>query len=392
MKKTLLLLSLVSSLSSLAATSGWIETKQEIGNKLYNDFKAESTNFETKIKGEISVNDANLKAGGEFKLSGTASNTNNGNNADTTYKLNKGDSKIWAEYQLPNIQEVGSKIRVETNLDLNMKVQAEVFTTVEKVDYYAKAWYEGKQLFVTANKAQGELGFTNKGIEGFEYVGAKVFGGLTNIDKNKNDDYEVIAEAYGQYTGVKDFKLKFSGKGIYKHTKNDKNQIVNGYELQVKATPEYSKNNVSFIAEDSELFYNITGKYVKLVLKPEVKYTGIANTTLGTKVESLYEFETDKTKDWHVKPILFAQYKYMATDKLAIIPKGSIDLLIDKNVNNKTVPTTVTPSLKLEYKPVSGVSFATGAELPVTYNFKKGMNKTDIVINAKGQLEIKYEW
>ena len=382
MKKTLLLLSLVSSLSSLAATSGWIETKQEVGNKLYNGFDATKTNFETVIKGEIKVNDVNLKAGGEFKL--------NGNTTD--YKLNKGDSKIWAEYQLPDIQEVGSKIRVETKLNLEMKVQAEVFTTVEKVDYYAKAWYEGTKLFATPKKAQGEVGFTHKGIEGFEYIGAKVFGGLTNIHEKKTDDYEVIAEAYGQYTGVKDFKLKFVGKGIYKHTKDSTNKINHGYELQVKATPEYSKNNISFIAEDGEIFYNITGKYFKLVLKPEVKYTGIANTTLGTKVESLYEFETDKTKNWNVKPILFAEYRYMATDKLAIIPKGSIDLLIDKNVKDIVFPTTVTPSVKLEYKPVSGVTFVAGAELPVTYKFKKNMSKNDIEVNAKGQLQVKYEW
>ncbi len=381
MKKTLLLLSLVSSLSSLAATSGWIETKQEVGNKLYTGFDATKTNFETVIKGEIKVNDVNLKAGGEFKLKGNT----------TDYKLNKGDSKIWAEYQLPDIQEVGSKIRVETNLDLNMKVQAEVFTTVEKVDYYAKAWYEGEKLFKTPKKAQGEVGFTHKGIEGFEYIGAKVFGGLTDIAGNKTDNYEVIAEAYGQYTGVKDFKLKFVGKGIYKHTK-EAAKIKHGYELQVKATPEYSKNNVSFIAEDSEIFYNITDKFVKLVLKPEVKYTGIANTTLGTKVESLYEFDKDKTKDWHVKPILFAEYRYMATDKLAIIPKGSIDLLINKDVKDKVFPTTVTPSVKLEYKPVSGVTFVAGAELPVTYKFKKDMAKTDIEVNAKGQLQVKYEW
>lgn len=382
MKKTLLLLSLVSSLSSLAATSGWIETKQEVGNKLYTGFDAKNTNFETVIKGEIKVNDVNLKAGGEFKLKGDTTN----------YNINKGDSKIWAEYQLPDIQEVGSKIRVETKLDLEMKVQAEVFTTVEKVDYYAKAWYEGTKLFVTPKKAQGEVGFTHKGIEGFEYIGAKVFGGLTNISVNKTDDYEVIAEAYGQYTGVKDFKLKFVGKGIYKHTK-DAVKIKHGYELQVKATPEYSKNNVSFIAEDSEIFYNITDKFVKLVLKPEVKYTGIANTTLGTKVESLYEFDKDKTKDWHVKPILFAEYRYMATDKLAIIPKGSIDLFIAKDkVKDKVFPTTVTPSIKLEYKPVSGVTFVAGAELPVTYNFKKDMAKTDIDVNAKGQLQVKYEW
>lgn len=381
MKKTLLLLSLVSSLSSLAATSGWIETKQEVGNKLYTGFDAKNTNFETVIKGEIKVNDVNLKAGGEFKLKGDTTN----------YNINKGDSKIWAEYQLPDIQEVGSKIRVETNLDLNMKVQAEVFTTVEKVDYYAKAWYEGEKLFKTPKKAQGEVGFTHKGIEGFEYIGAKVFGGLTNISVNKTDDYEVIAEAYGQYTGVKDFKLKFVGKGIYKHTKEASGMIKHGYELQVKATPEYSKNNVSFIAEDSEIFYNITGKYFKLVLKPEVKYTGIANTTLGTKVESLYEFETNATKNWNVKPILFAEYRYMATDKLAIIPKGSIDLLINKDVKT-VVPTTVTPSVKLEYKPVSGVTFVAGAELPVTYNFKKDMAKTDIDVNAKGQLQVKYEW
>lgn len=382
MKKTLLLLSLVSSLSSLAATSGWIETKQEVGNKLYNGFDATKTNFETVIKGEIKVNDVNLKAGGEFKL--------NGNTTD--YKLNKGDSKIWAEYQLPDIQEVGSKIRVETKLDLEMKVQAEVFTTVEKVDYYAKAWYEGTKLFTTPKKAQGEVGFTHKGIEGFEYIGAKVFGGLTNISVNKTDDYEVIAEAYGQYTGVKDFKLKFVGKGIYKHTK-DNGMIKHGYEFQVKATPEYSKNNVSFIAEDSEIFYNITGKYFKLVLKPEVKYTGIANTTLGTKVESLYEFETNATKNWNVKPILFAEYRYMATDKLAIIPKGSIDLLVEKDkVKDVIFPTTVTPSVKLEYKPVSGVTFVAGAELPVTYKFKKNMSKNDIEVNAKGQLQVKYEW
>lgn len=381
MKKTLLLLSLVSSLSSLAATSGWIETKQEVGNKLYTGFDAKNTNFETVIKGEIKVNDVNLKAGGEFKLKGDTTN----------YNINKGDSKIWAEYQLPDIQEVGSKIRVETKLDLEMKVQAEVFTTVEKVDYYAKAWYEGTKLFVTPKKAQGEVGFTHKGIEGFEYIGAKVFGGLTNISVNKTDDYEVIAEAYGQYTGVKDFKLKFVGKGIYKHTK-DAVKIKHGYELQVKATPEYSKNNVSFIAEDSEIFYNITDKFVKLVLKPEVKYTGIANTTLGTKVESLYEFDKDKTKDWHVKPILFAEYRYMATDKLAIIPKGSIDLLINKDVKDKVFPTTVTPSVKLEYKPVSGVTFVAGAELPVTYKFKKDMSKNDIEVNAKGQLQVKYEW
>ena len=387
MKKTLIFF-LISSLSSLAATSGYIETKQEISNKLHNGFNNEKTNLDTKIKGEIRVIDANLKAGVEIKAKGAV---NNG----TNYQLQENDSKIWAEYQLPDIQEVGSKIRVESNLKLEMKVQAEVFTTSEEVEYFAKAWYEGTKLFFTPKKAQGEIGFTHKGIEGLDFLGAKVSGGLTSLDKmnGEKENYEIIFEAYGKYIGVKDFKLKFSGKAVYKQEKNGMGNS-DKYEAQIKVTPEYSKNNISFIAEDTEVLYKISEKKVKLVFKPEVKYTGIKDTTLGVKIDSYYEYKhNDNKHNYTVKPILFYEYKYMATDNFSIIPKGEVNLEINNKVTSGEVPTTLTPSLKLEYKPISELKFELGAGFPFTFKFKNSIStNSDIEVRANGQFQVKYEW
>lgn len=345
MKKTLLLLSLVSGLA-MAATTGSFEVISNAGNKVYKGYDITKTDFDIEAKGEVKVTGTGFSFGGNIKY----------NIKDA--KLADGDdvAKVWAKYEFPRFHGVGTSLKAVVDYELKTEIEGNINGSVAMTDLYATVKYKGKKL-VENPAVDAELGATYKGIKDVE-LGAKAFGGYAEGNK-----WSAGSELNAKYTGVKDVELAAMVKGKYE-SNGDKKIIIES--------------------------------------KPSVSYTGLKNTTISASVENKVELKHDtmahvKFEDYTAKPEISASYKYAVTEDLTLMPK----IKVGTELNYKKLMTAgseeakvyATPELGLTYKPISGLTLSAKAELPIEIKAKKGFDVAkDLEIKAKGKVAVKYEW
>lgn len=349
MKKTLLLLSLVSGLA-MAATTGSFEVISNAGNKVYSGYNLANTDFDIEAKGEVKVTGTGFSAGGNIKY-----------NIKKGKLVEEGDSrtKVWAKYEFPRFYGVGTSLKAVVDTKLNTEIEGNINGSVAMTDLYATVTYKGKKL-VEDPAVESELGTTYKGIKDVE-LGAKAFG-----EYAKGNKWAAGSELNAKYTGVKDVELAAMVKGKYDATPADKKIIIES--------------------------------------KPSVSYTGLKNTTISASVENKVELkhstvdpQTVSFTDYTAKPEISASYKYAVTEDLSLMPKITVGTELKysdlKTAGNEKAKVYATPELGLTYKPISGLTLSAKAELPIEITAKKGfVVATDLVINAKGKVAVKYEW
>lgn len=344
MKKTLLLLSLVSGLA-MAATTGSFEVISNAGNKVYKDYVLTNTDFDIEAKGEIKVTGTGFSAGGNIKY----------NIKDA--KLADGDdvAKVWAKYEFPRFHGVGTSLKAVVDYELKTEIEGNINGSVAMTDLYATVKYKGKKL-VEDPAVESELGVTYKGIKDVE-LGAKAFGEYAIGNK-----WSAGSELNAKYTGVKDVELAAMVKGKYESNANKK---------------------------------------IIIESKPSVSYTGLKNTTISAsvenKVELKHEGDTVSFTDYTAKPEISASYKYAVTEDLSLMPKITVGTELKytelKKGDAANAKVYATPELGLTYKPISGLTLSAKAELPIEIKAKKGfVVATDLEIKAKGKVAVKYEW
>ena len=346
MKKTLLLLSLVSGLA-MAATTGSFEVISNAGNKVYKDYVLANTDFDIEAKGEVKVTGTGFSFGGNIKYDITKS------------KLAGGDdvAKVWAKYEFPRFHGVGTSLKAVVDYELKTEIEGNMNGSVAMTDLYATVKYKGKKL-VEEPAVESELGATYKGIKDVE-LGAKAFG-----EYAKGNKWAAGSELNAKYTGVKDVELAAMVKGKYDATAADKKIIIES--------------------------------------KPSVSYTGLKNTTISASVENKVELKheaagTVKFTDYTAKPEISASYKYAVTEDLSLMPKIKVGTELKysnlKDAGNEKAKVYAIPELELTYKPISGLTLSAKAELPIELEAKKAFNvENDLVIKAKGKVAVKYEW
>lgn len=348
MKKTLLLLSLVSGLA-MAATTGSFEVISNAGNKVYKGYDITKTDFDIEAKGEVKVTGTGFSFGGNIKYDITKA------------KLADGDdvAKVWAKYEFPRFHGVGTSLKAVVDYELKTEIEGNINGSVAMTDLYATVTYKGKKL-VEEPAVDAELGATYKGIKDVE-LGAKAFGGYA-----KGNKWSAGSELNAKYTGVKDVELAAMVKGKYDATAADKKIIIES--------------------------------------KPSVSYTGLKNTTISASVENKVELkhstvdpQTVSFTDYTAKPEISASYKYAVTEDLSLMPKIKVGTEL-KYTNLKDAATAnakvyATPELGLTYKPISGLTLSAKAELPIEIKAKKDFAVAkDLEIKAKGKVAVKYEW
>lgn len=346
MKKTLLLLSLVSGLA-MAATTGSFEVISNAGNKVYKDYVLANTNFDIEAKGEVKVTGTGFSFGGNIKYDIKSGALAGGDDV----------AKVWAKYEFPRFHGVGTSLKAIVDYNLRTEVEGNINGSVAMTDLYATVTYKGKKL-VEEPAVDAELGATYKGIKDVE-LGAKAFGGYA-----KGNKWSAGSELNAKYTGVKDVELAAMVKGKYE-SNADKKIIIES--------------------------------------KPSVSYTGLKNTTISASVENKVELKHDtmsqtvKFEDYTAKPEISASYKYAVTEDLTLMPK----IKVGTELNYKKLMTAgseeakvyATPELGLTYKPISGLTLSAKAELPIELKAKKAFNvENDLEIKAKGKVAVKYEW
>ena len=345
MKKTLLLLSLVSGLA-MAATTGSFEVISNAGNKVYKDYVLANTDFDIEAKGEVKVTGTGFSFGGNIKYDITKA------------KLADGDdvAKVWAKYEFPRFHGVGTSLKAVVDYELKTEIEGNINGSVAMTDLYATVKYKGKKL-VEEPAVESELGATYKGIKDVE-LGAKAFG-----EYAKGNKWAAGSELNAKYTGVKDVELAAMVKGKYE-SNADKKIIIES--------------------------------------KPSVSYTGLKNTTISASVENKVELKheaagTVSFTDYTAKPEISASYKYAVTEDLSLMPKIKVGTELKysdlKTAGSEKAKVYATPELGLTYKPISGLTLSAKAELPIEITAKKDFNvKDDLVIKAKGKVAVKYEW
>lgn len=345
MKKTLLLLSLVSGLA-MAATTGSFEVISNAGNKVYSGYNLADTAFDIEAKGEVKVTGTGFSFGGNIKYDIKAGALAGGDDV----------AKVWAKYEFPRFYGVGTSLKAVVDYNLKTEVEGNINGSVAMTDLYATVKYKGKKL-VEEPAVDAELGATYKGIKDVE-LGAKAFG-----EYAKGNKWAAGSELNAKYTGVKDVELAAMVKGKYE-SNADKKIIIES--------------------------------------KPSVSYTGLKNTTISASVENKVELKheaagTVSFTDYTAKPEISASYKYAVTEDLSLMPKIKVGTELKysdlKTAGSEKAKVYATPELGLTYKPISGLTLSAKAELPIEIKAKKGfVVETDLEIKAKGKVAVKYEW
>lgn len=344
MKKTLLLLSLVSGLA-MAATTGSFEVISNAGNKVYKDYVLADTNFDIEAKGEVKVTGTGFSFGGNIKYDIKAGALAGGDDV----------AKVWAKYEFPRFYGVGTSLKAVVDYELKTEVEGNINGSVAMTDLYATVKYKGKKL-VEDPAVESELGATYKGIKDVE-LGAKAFG-----EYAKGNKWSAGSELNAKYTGVKDVELAAMVKGKYAHD-----------------------------------------GAITIESKPSVSYTGLKNTTISASVENKVELKhevagTVSFKDYTAKPEISASYKYAVTEDLTLMPKITVGTELKytelKKGDEANAKVYATPELGLTYKPISGLTLSAKAELPIELKAqKKDFDVTkNLEIKAKGKVAVKYEW
>lgn len=344
MKKTLLLLSLVSGLA-MAATTGSFEVISNAGNKVYKDYDVTKTDFDIEAKGEVKVTGTGFSFGGNIKYDITKGELAGGDDV----------AKVWAKYEFPRFHGVGTSLKAIVDYNLRTEVEGNINGSVAMTDLYATVKYKGKKL-VEEPAVESELGVTYKGIKDVE-LGAKAFGEY----KKAGNAWAAGSELNAKYTGVKDVELAAMVKGKYE-SNADKKIIIES--------------------------------------KPSVSYTGLKNTTISASVENKVELKHDGAivsfKDYTAKPEISASYKYAVTEDLTLMPKIKVGTELKysdlKTAGSEKAKVYATPELGLTYKPISGLTLSAKAELPIEVVAKKDTKADDVTIKAKGKVAVKYEW
>lgn len=345
MKKTLLLLSLVSGLA-MAATTGSFEVISNAGNKVYKDYALASTDFDIEAKGEVKVTGTGFSFGGNIKYDIKAGALAGGDDV----------AKVWAKYEFPRFYGVGTSLKAVVDYELKTEVEGNINGSVAMTDLYATVKYKGKKL-VENPAVESELGATYKGIKDVE-LGAKAFSEYAIRNK-----WAAGSELNAKYTGVKDVELAAMVKGKYDATAAEKKIIIES--------------------------------------KPSVSYTGLKNTTISASVENKVELKHDGATvsftDYTAKPEISASYNYAVTEDLSLMPKIKVGTELKYSklsvAGSEEAKVYATPELGLTYKPISGLTLSAKAELPIEIKAKKGFAvATDLEIKAKGKVAVKYEW
>lgn len=182
-----------------------------------------------------------------------------------------------------------------------------------------------------------------------------MFGG-SNIDKK---EHNVGAEFNGKVTAIPSTEIKLMVKAK-DEIKNKEHTIT----TEIKPEIKYSKNSVTAILKmENEVTYNLNTKDLK----------------------------------WKVNPEVSLQYDYKPINTVTISPKLTLGVN-QKRENLITaifIPSYITPSLKVEYKPIEKLVLSLNNEFPIDVTFKsKGFDADygDVKLTYKGQLNIKYSW
>ena len=411
MKKTLLLTSLVASMVAIAGTTGSVEgyseneTTYEKGKTIVEGLK-EKTKSTFGVKTEVKVKDSGFSFGADLKAKELAL-FNAATTVDTVLGNVKGNSNVWAKYELPELKGVKSYVKAtyetagklkgeadasykvlenitagvnsETSVDLKDTLVATGITSTHKV--YVKGDYS------VVKGIEGELGFSH------------------NYDKADKSVQSVFLNAKASYDVMKDLKL--TGKVNFKHkinaTEVEEDSLLTGDKIKGNYLHSYLVSGVYTGVKATELKLDafIEHNHIKadedalnFGFKPEVKYTGVENLVLSSKnvLGGTAEIKADGEVKGYAKLNANAEYTYKATDKVTVKPSLDVTAKFSKIKGaNFDAALEITPKVAVEYKPVESLTLSGDVAPVVNFSGDQGEFKYTKT-TVKSNFNVKYTW
>ena len=409
MKKTLLLTSLVASMVAIAGTTGSVEgyseneTTYEKGKTIVDGLKTTKSTFG--VKTEVKVKDSGFSFGADLKAKELAL-FNAATTVDTVLENVKGNSSVWAKYELPELKGVKSYVKAayetkgtlkgeadasykvlenitagvnsETSVDLTDALAKDKITSTHKV--YVKGDYS------VVKGIEGELGFSH------------------NYDEAKKSVQSVFLNAKASYDVMKDLKL--TGKVNFKHKINaqevEEDSLLTGDKIKANYLHSYLVSGVYTGVKATELKLDAFIEHsqkdnegaLSFGFKPEVKYTGVENLVLSSKnvLGGTDEIKDDGKVKGYAKLNANAEYTYKATDKVSVKPSLDVTAKFSGIQGaNFSAALEITPKVAVEYKPVESLTLS-GDVAPVV-NFEGTQAKFEYKnTTVKSNFNVKYTW
>uniref|UniRef100_UPI00288AF814 hypothetical protein n=1 Tax=Sneathia vaginalis TaxID=187101 RepID=UPI00288AF814 len=401
---------LVASMVAMAGTTGSVEgysenkTTYKKGSDFLTGLKTTESTFG--VKTEVKVKDSGFSFGAdlkakELKLFNTVT-------AETILGNVKGNSNVWAKYELPELKGVKSYVKAtyetkgtlkgeadasykvlenitagvnsETSVDLTKALEAKNITSTHKV--YVKGDYS------VVKGIEGELGF------------------IHNYTEPSTSVQSVFLNAKASYDVMKDLKL--TGKVNFKHkinaTEVEEDSLLTGDKIKGEYLHSYLVSGVYTGVKATELKLDafIEHNHIKanedalnFGFKPEVKYTGVENLVLSSKNVlggTAAEIKANGVVKGYAKLNANAEYTYKATDKVTVKPSLDVTAKFSeiKGTDFKAA-LEITPKVAVEYKPVESLTLS-GDVAPVV-KFSGDQNKFDYTeTTVKSNFNVKYTW
>ena len=408
MKKTLLLTSLVASMVAIAGTTGSVEgyskneTTYNKGDEFINSLKGTKSTFG--VKTEVKVKDSGFSFGADLKAKELT--LFNAVTAETVLGNVKGNSNVWAKYELPELKGVKSYVKAtyetkgtlkgeadasykvlenitagvnsETSVDLTKALDATGITSTHKV--YVKGDYS------VVKGIEGELGFSH------------------NYTKPSTSVQSVFLNAKASYDVMKDLKL--TGKVNFKHKINatdvEEDSLLTGDKIKANYLHSYLVSGVYTGVKATELKLDAFIEHsqkdnegeLSFGFKPEVKYTGVENLVLSSKnvLGGTDEIKNNGVVKGYAKLNANAEYTYKATDKVSVKPSLDVTAKFSEiKGTDFTAALEITPKVAVEYKPVESLTLS-GDVAPVV-NFEGNQAKFEYKnTTVKSNFNVKYTW
>lgn len=393
MKKTVIFATLVTSILSVASTTGSVEFKLKNSNN-YDIYQKDIKKFgkvenkisEASLKSEVKLKDTGLSFGTELKGKDIKLPLNSDSKVGSNVLNN---SSVFVKYELPEVNKVNSNVGLtvkKTNATLKGGINTKIDNTTYGADFTQVIPYklDRNKAYLTS-KLYLNNDNVNASLEVKNNYGKYAYGKYkwNNQPVATGTLFSPIEHIYVKLNGNKkidDVKLYFNGDLRYQFNENnlifkdyltEQNDIFISYTAN-KTTPihklyqgyrlgaEYTKNNIILDTNvflqnvyKSEINGNDRGSVLNNRPKVEVrtgvklatKYKGIKNLELSSNIRAGYMYEKDvyykKTKPATELEIINNHYGYVAlgigakydihaTDKLTITPELNAEISLDR--------------------------------------------------------------
>ncbi|WP_311677971.1 hypothetical protein [Sneathia vaginalis] len=232
MKKTLILLTMISSVATFSKTNGFVEAYNENEANFKKNTDATFTAKELGVKTQVNVARTNLSFGGDFKFKDLQLN-------NTTPKNFLNHSSVWIKYDLSK-KETGINSYVKATIKPKFHAE-EAGKEMEQVSKLKEEIHqlESKKAELTLAKEKADKDVKNiKDIDKVKKLNDEIKENIKKITKKRQEKPSVLKEKNEKQKYIKETeklleKLKPSDRN-YSATKLNLEQALNGANAQLK--------------------------------------------------------------------------------------------------------------------------------------------------------------